>query len=145
MTSDDPYDLDRFLKAQRPVFETVIAELQAGRKRSHWMWFIFPQLSGLGRSEMAEFYGIDSLAEARTYLDHAILGERLRRCAGIVATSEETSLHAIFGEPDDSKFVSSMTLFALADDREDGVFRQALARFCDGRLDERTVALLQSA
>jgi uncharacterized protein (DUF1810 family) len=128
--------------AQAPVFETVVQELKSGHKRSHWMWFVFPQLSGLGRSEMAEFYGIDSLAEARAYLEHPVLGERLVRCAEIVVASEETSPAAIFGSPDDLKFCSCMTLFALADDAEASVFRRALARFCGGRTDERTVALL---
>src|SRR6202011_3130106 len=97
MTSADRFNLERFVTAQAPVFETVLVELRAGRKRTHWMWFVFAQLSGLGRSSMARFYGIGSLDEARAYLAHPLLGPRLELCTGIVLASESSSLHAIFG------------------------------------------------
>src|SRR5438552_18373980 len=116
MTADDRFDLQRFLTAQEPVFETVLAELRAGGKRSHWMWFVFPQLAGLGRSSMARFYGISGIEEARAYLAHPLLGSRLDLCTRIVLASQSPSLHAIFGSPDDLKFRSCMTLFSLATD-----------------------------
>src|ERR1700747_390570 len=115
MTSADRVNLERFVTAQAPVFETVLAALRAGRKRTHWMWFVFPQLSGLGRSSTARFYGINFVDEARTYLAHPLLA-RLDLCTRIVLMSESSSLHAIFGSPDDMKFRSCMTLFSLATD-----------------------------
>ena len=138
----DPFDLERFVKAQAPVFEAALAELKAGEKRSHWMWFVFPQLRGLGQSSMAKFYGIGSLDEARAYLAHPVLGSRLKLCTEAVLAVERRSLHDIFGSPDDMKFRSSMTLFARASADEANVFRQALDRYCEGRLDPRTEALL---
>jgi len=144
MTSDDRFNLARFVTAQAPVIESVLAELRAGRKRSHWMWFVFPQLSGLGRSSTARFYGIGSIDEARAYLAHPLLGPRLDLCTGIVLASESSSLHAIFGSPDDMKFRSCMTLFSLAMDDPDNPFRQALDRWCGGRLDEQTLALIDA-
>jgi uncharacterized protein (DUF1810 family) len=142
VTSDDEFDLGRFVTAQAPVFETVLAELRAGRKRSHWMWFVFPQLRDLGHSSTARFYGISSIEEARAYLAHPLLGPRLDLCTRIVLTSESSSLHAIFGSPDDMKFRSCMTLFSLATDGSDNPFRHALDRWCAGRPDEQTLALL---
>src|SRR5580704_13431068 len=106
--------MQRFLDAQAGVFETVLAELKAGRKRTHWMWFVFPQLRGLGRSSMATLYGIASLHEARAYLAHPLLGPRLDHCTRTMLEVEGRSLHEIFGSPDDMKFQSSMTLFAIA-------------------------------
>ena len=144
MTSDDRFDLERFVTAQAPVFETVLAELRAGRKLTHWMWFIFPQLAGLGQSSTARFYGISSIEEARAYRAHSPLGPRLRLCTGIVLTSESSSLHAIFGSPDDMKFRSCMTLFSRAMDDPDNPFRHALDRWCGGRPDERTLALIDA-
>jgi uncharacterized protein (DUF1810 family) len=144
MTSEDPFDLERFETAQAPVFETVLAELQGGRKRSHWMWFVFPQLAGLGRSSTARFYGISSLDEARAYLAHKLLGPRLDLCTRIVLTSESLSLHAIFGSPDDLKFRSCITLYSRAADDPDNPFRHALDRWCGGRADERTLALIDA-
>jgi uncharacterized protein (DUF1810 family) len=138
----DPFDLERFVTAQDPVFDRVLSELRAGRKRSHWMWFVFPQLRGLGRSSMADYYGIGSLAEARAYLAHPVLGARLDLCARTVIEAEATSLIAIFGSPDDLKFCSCMTLFAQAAGGDDNLFRRALERWCDGRPDERTLALI---
>jgi uncharacterized protein (DUF1810 family) len=143
MTQADPFNLERFLTAQAPVFETVLAELRAGRKRTHWMWFIFPQLAGLGRSSTARFYGIGSLDEARAYLAHPVLGPRLDQCARVVLEAESPSLHAMFGSPDDLKFRSCMTLFSLAADDPDDVFCHALERWCDGQPDEQTLAFIR--
>jgi uncharacterized protein (DUF1810 family) len=111
---DDPYSLQRFLDAQAPVYERVLGELRAGRKRSHWMWFVFPQIAGLGQSEMARRYAISSLAEAKTYREHPVLGARLRDCTALVNQVDGRSIDEIFGYPDDLKFHSSMTLFARA-------------------------------
>ena len=144
MPDADPFDLNRFVIAQAPVFTIALNELKAGRKRSHWMWFVFPQLRGLGHSAMAEFYGIGSLDEACAYLAHPLLGPRLILCTETVLAIEGRSLHAIFGSPDDLKFCSSMTLFALASGEGESVFRRALDRYCEGHLDERTVALCQT-
>jgi uncharacterized protein (DUF1810 family) len=140
----DRFDLERFVTAQASVFETVLAELRAARKRSHWMWFIFPQLAGLGRSSTARFYGIGSIDEAQAYLVHPVLGPRLDLCTGIVLASQSPSLHVIFGSPDDLKFRSCMTLFAVAADDPDSPFRRALDRWCSGEPDEQTVALIDA-
>ncbi|HEY8003111.1 MAG TPA: DUF1810 domain-containing protein [Phenylobacterium sp.] len=140
--SGEAFDLARFEQAQDGVFETALAELRAGRKQSHWMWFIFPQLCGLGRSPTALFYGIGSIAEARAYLAHPVLGPRLERCTRAVVDAQASSLHAIFGSPDDLKFGSSMTLFATAAGGDGGVYRAALDRWCGGRPDPRTLDLL---
>jgi len=123
--------LQRFLDAQAPVIDTALSELRAGRKRSHWMWFVFPQLAALGRSATAKFYGIESLDEARRYLAHPVLGARLLACTEAVLQHAGRSVHAIFGSPDDLKFRSCMTLFGRADP-EQAVFRRALDAFCDG-------------
>jgi uncharacterized protein (DUF1810 family) len=137
----DSFDLERFVTAQAPVFDTVLAELRAGRKRTHWMWFIFPQLRGLGHSPTAQFYGIGSLAEARAYHAHALLGPRLELCTRTVLESRARSLHEIFGSPDDWKFRSCMTLFAVAAPQAP-LFGQALDRWCAGKRDGRTLELL---
>jgi uncharacterized protein (DUF1810 family) len=135
------FDLDRFANAQEPVIENVLRELRAGRKETHWMWFVFPQLRGLGRSPIAQHFGIDNLAEARAYLDHAVLGPRLKECVEAVLGVTGRTLHEIFGSPDDVKFRSSMTLFALASGN--GMpFRLALDRYCDGQDDPATLDLL---
>jgi uncharacterized protein (DUF1810 family) len=144
MTHADRFDLQRFVTAQDPVFETVLAELRAARKRTHWMWFVFPQLAGLGRSSTARFYCIGSLDEARAYLAHPLLGPRLDLCTTIVLASESPSLHAIFGSPDDLKFRSCMTLFSLAADDPDNPFRRALDRWCGGEPDEQTLTLIDA-
>ena len=143
MAQTDPFNLDRFVEAQGPAFETALAELAAGRKRSHWMWFVFPQLRGLGHSPTAQFYGIASLDEARAYLQHPLLGPRLVQCTRAVLAVEGRSVHEIFGSPDDLKFRSSMTLFWRAAGSGEAAFRQALDRYCGGRPDERTLALLE--
>jgi uncharacterized protein (DUF1810 family) len=142
LTAADPFDLERFVTAQEPVFPAVLAELKAGRKRSHWMWFVFPQLRGLGHSSMADFYGIASLHEARAYLAHPVLAPRLELCVRTLLGLENGSLHRIFGSPDDIKFQSSMTLFALAAADPASVFHKALDRWCGGALDAQTLRLL---
>lgn len=142
MPADDPFDLQRFVTAQARSFEAALGELKAGEKRSHWMWYVFPQLRGLGHSPTAQFYGLASLDEARAYLSHPVLGERLKRCVEAVLAVQGRSLRAIFGSPDDMKFRSSMTLFARAAPDRETLFRQALDRYCEGRADERTLALL---
>jgi len=108
----DPYDLQRFIEARNPVYAQVCAELRNGRKESHWMWFIFPQMRGLGHSQMAVKFGIASREEAEAYLQHPVLGPRLRECARLVTAVEGRSIHEILGSPDDLKFRSSMSLFA---------------------------------
>jgi uncharacterized protein (DUF1810 family) len=139
MDTDD--DLQRFVDAQRDVYATALAELRAGRKRSHWMWFIFPQLEGLGRSEMAQRYAIRSADEAAAYLAHPVLGKRLRECASAVAMHEDRDVDQIFGEPDNMKFHSSMTLFAdVAPD--EAIFQACLDRFFGGEPDHATIERL---
>ena len=135
------FDLERFVKAQDPVIETVLRELRTGRKQTHWMWFVFPQLRGLGRSPMALHYGIENLDEARAYLGHAILGPRLMECVEAVLVVSGRTLHEIFGSPDDIKFCSSMALFATANGHG-SLFRQALDRYCGGQMDPATLYLL---
>jgi len=135
------YDLERFVTAQAPIYEAALKELSAGRKQSHWMWFVFPQLRGLGRSAMAERYGLESLEEAKAYLGHPTLGTRLEAAISALSSSPVGSLRAVFGNPDDLKFRSSMTLFAQAS--PEGPFWPALRRWCEGRVDERTVGLLE--
>ena len=142
MDDGDLFKLERFVTSQAPVFADALAELRAGRKQGHWMWFVFPQLRGLGRSAPAALYGIGSLDEARAYLAHPVLGPRLHLCTEAVLAVEGQSLHAIFGSPDDLKFCSAMTLFALADGRDGNLFRRAIDERCGARMDERTVALL---
>ncbi len=138
----DPFQLERFVKAQLAQYANAIAELRAGRKQSHWMWFVFPQLKGLGHSEAATFYGIGSRAEALAYTEHALLGPRLRECTEALLALAGTSAHAIFGSPDDLKFRSSMTLFAQA--AADGApFQRAIEAFFEGIPDPKTVQLLE--
>lgn len=138
---NDPHELQRFVDAQAAVYDAVRAELRAGRKRSHWMWFVFPQLRGLGGSAMATRFGIASLDEARAYLAHPLLGARLRECCALMLQVTGRSAHEILGSPDDLKFRSCLTLFALAAPGE-ALFRQGLERFYGGVADPRTEALL---
>ena len=138
---DDRFQLQRFVDAQQPIYEAVLSELRAGRKRSHWMWFIFPQISGLGHSSTAQTFAVSSLAEAAAYLAHPILGPRLRECAGLVAGIKGRSVDEIFDGPDDLKFHSSMTLFARAAPREP-IFAACLEKYFGGQLDPRTLARL---
>jgi uncharacterized protein (DUF1810 family) len=137
---DDVFDLQRFVTAQAPVYAQVCAELANGRKASHWMWFVFPQLKGLGRSATAQHFGIASRAEAQAYWRHPLLGPRLKQCAQLVLGVDGRSVHQIFGSPDDLKFRSCMTLFAAATDEP--VFREALDKYFAGKGDEQTLRLL---
>ena len=130
-------NLDRFVEAQEPVHARALDELKAGRKQSHWMWFIFPQIAGLGRSAMTQHYPIQNLAEARAYLAHPLLGARLRECTQATLNIECKSAHDIFGSPDDLKFRSSMTLFDLAS--PNGIFRSALEKYFSGDADPMTL------
>ena len=137
---DDPHDLQRFVEAQNPVYRRVCAELAAGGKCSHWMWFMFPQLEGLGRSAVAKHFGIASRAEAEAYWRHPVLGPRLSECTELVLAVEGRTALQIFGSPDDAKFRSSMTLFTQAAPSEP-VFERALAKYFGGEPDVRTLAL----
>jgi len=138
----DDFNLQRFLDAQAPVYTTVLAELRAGAKRSHWIWFVFPQLEGLGRSPTAARYAISSLAEARAYLDHPVLGPRLRECARLVNAIDGRSVDTIFGWPDNLKVRSSMTLFATATP-DNAEFVHLLDKFYGGEQDAETLARLR--
>lgn len=136
----DAFDLQRFVDAQAPVYQRVLAELRQGRKQSHWMWFIFPQLAGLGHSPMARRFALASREEAAAYLDHGVLGPRLRECTALVNAVEGKAIRDILGSPDDLKFCSSMTLFgAVSPDPE---FAAAVAKFYGGRPDQKTLQLL---
>ncbi|GAC1401883.1 MAG: DUF1810 domain-containing protein [Mycobacterium sp.] len=148
MDDADPFDLRRFVDAQDRVYEAVLAELHEGSKRSHWIWFVFPQLRGLGRSSTAERFGISSLAEAQAYLAHPVLGPRLRECTRLVTAIDGRSVDDIFGWPDNLKVRSSMTLFArAAEDAAEGSadFRAVLEKFYGGQDDPATVQLLSAA
>jgi uncharacterized protein (DUF1810 family) len=140
---DGPFDLERFVTAQNAgnTYARAVEELRRGRKTSHWMWFVFPQVAGLGHSAMSRKYAIASLEEAKAYLRHPVLGPRLRECATIVATSAAQTAREIFGDIDTMKLRSSMTLFLRADPAEP-VFRQVLDRYFDGRPDSATDRLL---
>ena len=139
--ASDAYDLERFVEAQEPMVDQVRAELAAGRKTSHWMWFVFPQLLGLGNSIMAQAYGVTGLPEARAYLDHPLLGPRLREFTALAVAVPQRSAKEVFGPPDDLKFRSSMTLFAQAAPGE-RLFGQALERYFAGQPDPETLRLL---
>ena len=140
--TDDPFNLQRFVAAQDGVYRQACAELRGGRKRSHWMWFVFPQIAGLGFSAMAQFYALSSLDEARAFLRHPVLGPRLRECVELVSRVEGKSLYDIFGDPDEMKFRSSMTLFERAAP-EEPVFARALDKFCGGVRDSVTLEKLK--
>ena len=137
----DAYNLHRFLDAQELVHDTVLAELQAGRKSSHWSWFIFPQIAGLGHSAMAQQFAIGSLDEAKTYVQHAVLGPRLRECTQLVLNVEGRSAEEIFGYPDHLKFRSCMTLFLTAA-TDNALFKSALLKYFDGQPDLVTLDIL---
>jgi uncharacterized protein (DUF1810 family) len=143
--TDDRFDLERFVKAQETVIDVALEELRAGRKATHWMWFVFPQLRELGRSATARFYGISSLEEARAYAAHPLLGPRLMLCTRTVLEATARSLHDVFGSPDDMKFRSCMTLFEAAAPQTNPLFGQALERWCAGERDHRTLQLIASA
>lgn len=139
---NDPHNLQRFVDAQNPVFEQVCAELRAGCKRSHWMWFIFPQIAGLGHSHMARKYALASRAEAAAYLEHPVLGPRLRECTRLVNLAKGRPIGKILGYPDDHKFRSSMTLFAHAT-ADNQIFLDALAQYFNGEFDGATLERLR--
>jgi uncharacterized protein (DUF1810 family) len=141
LTSSDPHDLQRFVAAQAPVYDQALAELRAGAKRSHWMWFVFPQLKALGRSATAQRFGIADLREAEAYWRHPLLGPRLLACTDAMLAIDGKTALQILGSPDDLKFGSSMTLFARAAPDEPA-FRQAIDKYFSGRFDERTLELL---
>jgi uncharacterized protein (DUF1810 family) len=140
-SSNDQFDLQRFVDAQTPVFEQVISELRRGFKRTHWIWFIFPQIAGLGHSQMTKKFSLSSLAEAQAYIKHPLLGPRLRECTRLVNQVEGRSIQQIFGYPDDLKFRSSMTLFAQATP-DNALFQEALQKYFNGELDSQTVERL---
>jgi uncharacterized protein (DUF1810 family) len=141
VTDPDPYQLQRFVDAQQGVIDAALAELRAGSKQSHWMWFVFPQLAELGRSPTAKFYGIGSIEEARAYLEHALLGPRLRECVGALQQwAGQRSAEQILGSIDAMKLSSSLTLFDRTEPH--ALFERTLLNFFDGRRDELTLALL---
>ncbi|HEX7795543.1 MAG TPA: DUF1810 domain-containing protein [Vicinamibacterales bacterium] len=145
MSSDapDPFDLKRFVSAQEADYTRALEEIAAGRKRSHWMWYIFPQCAGLGLSATSRHYAIGSLDEARAYLAHPILGPRLIECAEAALSVKGRSAHDIFGSPDDMKLRSSVTLFSLVSP-ENSVFHRVLEKYFEGKRDQRTLDLCQS-
>lgn len=140
---DDPYDLTRFVSAQRGTYEIALDELRSGAKRSHWIWFIFPQIAGLGHSATSERYAIASLDEARAYAAHPSLGARLRECSESVLAVQDRSIHEIFGSPDDMKFHSCMTLFNRAFPAET-VFASCLKKYFKGEVDAQTLRFLDA-
>lgn len=144
MDSDDPFDLRRFLSAQEGVYEKALSELKGGQKQTHWMWFIFPQLDGLGYSPTAKRYSIKGLEEARQYLEHPVLGKRLRECTEAVLALKGGSVSEIFGYPDDLKFASSMTLFEKAAG-PGSLFSITIDKYCHGEQDAATLRLLEKA
>jgi uncharacterized protein (DUF1810 family) len=145
MANGDPYNLQRFVDAQREIFGQVVSELREGRKQSHWMWYIFPQIKGLGSSPMAQRYAILSLDEARAYLGHPVLGDRLRECTQLVTAARGQSIEDILAYPDNLKFHSSMTLFAHAAEPSSTVFEDALRRYFRSEYDHLTMERLRSS
>lgn len=141
MTNDDPHDLNRFINAQEGVYERALAELKSGQKRSHWMWFIFPQVEGLGQSPTSQYFAIKSVAEARAYLAHPLLGARLRECAEAVLALKGRPASEVFGFPDDLKFRSCMTLFAEIAGA-DSIFAYVLQKVFNDQRDRQTLEFL---
>lgn len=138
------YDLERFVEAQKSDYEIALSEMRSGRKRSHWIWYIFPQLQGLGHSYYAKLYGIYDLDEAKEYLAHSVLGARLEEiCTALLGLESSDAEYVMGGHPDDWKLKSSMTLFAVADGREDSVYRKVLDKFFGGEQDARTLSMLK--
>jgi len=144
MSPDDPFKLDRFLKAQEPDYARALAELRAGRKETHWIWYILPQLRGLGLSSMANFYGIASRQEAQAYLAHPVLGARLKECVAALNALEGRSATDVLGGIDAAKFRSCVTLFGAVQP-EEPLFAQALRKYFMGAPDHKTLALLEAA
>ena len=142
MTGHDAGELQRFIDAQRPLYDRVLCELRGGQKRTHWMWFVFPQIEGLGHSAMAQKYAIASREEAIAYLRHPLLGGRLEECTALVNAIANKSAREIFGQPDDLKFRSSMTLFAQVA-KGHSLFKEAVEKYFDGRFDEATLTRIE--
>ena len=140
--TEDPFNLNRFVEAQSDVFQRALTELKRGEKRSHWMWFIFPQIAGLGYSSTANFYAIKSKDETKAYLNHLLLGPRLIECSKVLLQHQGLSASDIFGFPDDLKLRSSMTLFATVSE-PDSVFSRVLGQYFEGQPDDRTLELLR--
>lgn len=143
MDCDDPFDLNRFMRAQESTYYGVLEELRNGQKQTHWIWYIFPQIDGLGHSPASRYYAIKSIEEARRYLEHPVLGTRLVECSEIVLGIEGRSISGILGYPDDLKLKSSMTLFECAADRP-SIFGLILDKYFNGERDENTLSLLKS-
>lgn len=139
---DDPFHLQRFVDAQDDIYETALCELRQGRKQTHWMWFVFPQIAGLGHSSMTQRFAITGRDEARAYMGHPVLGPRLEQSCQAVNAVRNRTAHEIFGTPDDMKFRSSMTLFREASPLDGSVFEQLLGRYFAGEPDPRTLELL---
>ncbi len=137
-------ELNRFLKAQENDYKIALAEIKSGRKRSHWMWYVFPQLKGLGKSETSAYYGIKDLNEAKEYLNHSILGARLKEITNELLTLNESNPKIIFGSPDDKKLKSSMTLFSIVDDSNNPIFKKIIQRYFDGTVDDKTLKLIEN-
>lgn len=140
----DPFQLERFVKAQEGIYSAALSELRAGRKQSHWMWFVFPQIEGLGSSSTALYFAIKNIAEAKAYLYHSVLGPRLQECTKALLRINGLSASDVFGYPDDLKFCSSMTLFDYVAS-EDPLFKDAITKYCGGRRDEKTLAILHAS
>lgn len=134
--------LQRFIDAQHGIYEVALGEIRTGKKRTHWMWFVFPQLKGLGHSATAQLYGIRDLHEAKSYLQHPVLGKRLREITDVLNNLRNDNAHEIFGHPDDLKLHSSLTLFTEVDEAPEAIFKKALTRFFGGRADAQTLRLL---
>src|SRR5690606_29312869 len=142
-TMHSSFDLQRFVEAQQPIFQQALAELRAGHKQSHWIWFVFPQIAGLGHSVMARRYALSGIDEALAYLSHPVLGPRLKECATVIIAHSSRPIRQILGSPDDLKLRSSMTLFAAASPAQ-AMFRQVLDAFVAGEADTATLARLTS-
>jgi uncharacterized protein (DUF1810 family) len=134
--------LNRFIEAQEQIYTQALTEIKSGKKQSHWMWYIFPQIKGLGHSSTSQFYGINNIVEAKEYLIHPILGARLREISNVLHESDKSDAFEIFGSPDFMKLKSSMTLFAIATDEENNVFKKVLDKFFNSSYDRRTLELL---
>ena len=135
-------NLNRFLTAQENDYEQALAEVKSGRKRSHWMWYIFPQFAGLGRSETSKFYALKSLSEAQEYLEHSILGSRLCENTNALLEIENTNATQVFGSPDNLKLKSCMTLFSVVDESDDNIFKKVLEKYFEGHFDKKTLKLI---
>lgn len=136
-------DLNRFIKAQGNSYDEALSEIKSGRKRSHWMWYIFPQYKGLGFSEISKYYSIKDLDEARRYLKHPILGERLKLITNELLALNENNANNVFGSPDDLKLKSSMTLFAAIETSEENIFNAVLDKYFNGQTDNKTLTLIK--